>query len=135
MSVLAQIARLEKAKADISAAIVAKGVDVPDGITLDGMAALIEKICVDDEKSRIIVTVASGSTVTCTNGTVTKTAISNGTVIFKSLDIGTWKLTATLGKEITGKTVEINIFQIYYVTMPYTADYPFDYPYDYAQSC
>lgn len=134
MSVSAQIARLEKAKADISAAIVAKGVNVPDETKLDGMAALIEKICVDDEKSRIIVTVESGSAVTCTNGTVTKTAISNGTVIFKGLDFGTWKLSATLGKEKTGKTVEINIFQIYYVTMPYTADYPFDYPYDYAQS-
>lgn len=134
MSISAHIARLEQAKADISAAIVAKGVDVPDDTKLDGMAKLIEKICVDDGKSQIIVSVESGSTVICTNGAITKTAISNGTAIFKGIDIGTWKLTATLGKKITGQTVKIHIFQIYYVTMPYTADYPFDYPYDYAQS-
>lgn len=44
MSVSAQIARLEKAKADIASAIKAKGVDVPDGTKLDEMAALIEKL-------------------------------------------------------------------------------------------
>ena len=134
MSISAQIARLEKAKADISAAIATKGVAVPNGTKLDGMAALIAKISTEDDKSRIIATVESGSTVTCTNGTVTLTAISNGVVTFKGLDNGTWKLTATNGKKRTGKTVEINIFQIYYVTIPYTADYPFEYPYDYAQS-
>ena len=133
MSISAQIARLEKAKADIVAAIISKGVNVPDSITLDGMAALIDKICTDDGKSQIILTVASGSTVTCTNGTITKTAVSDGTVTFKGLDIGTWKLSATLDGKSTAKTVEINIFQIYYVTIAYTADYPFEYPYDYAQ--
>ena len=48
MSVATEIARLEKAKADIAAAIASKGVDVPEGTTLDEMAALIMKIGVKD---------------------------------------------------------------------------------------
>lgn len=133
MSISTQIARLEKAKADILTALVTKGVQIPDGLTLDDVAALIDQISVDDGKSQIIVTTESGSTVICTNGTITKTAISNGTVTFKGLDFGTWELTATLGKKSTGATVVNNLFQIYYVTMPYTADYSYDYPFDYAR--
>lgn len=44
MSIATQIERLEKAKADIVAAIMAKGLDVPDETKLDEMAALIEKL-------------------------------------------------------------------------------------------
>ena len=44
MSISAQIARLEQAKADIAAAITAKGVNVPEGAKLDDMAALIMKL-------------------------------------------------------------------------------------------
>lgn len=44
MSISSEITRLENAKAAIAAAIAEKGVTVPDGTLLDGMAALIEGI-------------------------------------------------------------------------------------------
>ena len=44
MSVQTEISRLESAKAAIKTAIEGKGVTVPDGTLLDGMAALIEAI-------------------------------------------------------------------------------------------
>lgn len=44
MSVQSEITRLQNAKATIKAAIEGKGVTVPDGTLLDGMAALIENI-------------------------------------------------------------------------------------------
>ena len=44
MSVQSEITRLENAKAAIKAAIEGKGVTVPDGTRLDGMAALIDSI-------------------------------------------------------------------------------------------
>lgn len=44
MGVQSEITRLQNAKAAIKAAIEGKGVTVPDGTLLDGMAALIESI-------------------------------------------------------------------------------------------
>lgn len=44
MSIQREITRLESAKSAIAAAIAGKGVTVPDGTLLDGMAALIEAI-------------------------------------------------------------------------------------------
>lgn len=44
MSVQGEITRIENAKAAIAAAIRDKGVAVPDGAKLDGLAALIESI-------------------------------------------------------------------------------------------
>lgn len=44
MSIQSEITRLETAKSAIAAAIAEKGVTVPDGTMLDGMAALIEAI-------------------------------------------------------------------------------------------
>lgn len=44
MSVQSEITRLENAKVAIKAAIEGKGVTVPDGTLLDGMASLIESI-------------------------------------------------------------------------------------------
>ena len=44
MSISTEITRLENAKSAIKAAIEGKGVTVPDGTLLDGMAALIESI-------------------------------------------------------------------------------------------
>lgn len=44
MSVQTEITRIESAKAAIATAIEGKGVTVPDGTLLDGMAALIESI-------------------------------------------------------------------------------------------
>lgn len=44
MSIASDVTRIESAKAAIKAAIEGKGVTVPDGTMLDGMAALIESI-------------------------------------------------------------------------------------------
>ena len=44
MSIVTEISRLKSAKSAIAAAIAGKGVTVPDGTMLDGMAALIESI-------------------------------------------------------------------------------------------
>ena len=44
MSIASDVTRIESAKAAIKAAIEDKGVTVPDGTLLDGMAALIESI-------------------------------------------------------------------------------------------
>ena len=44
MSVQTELARIKNAKATIKATIEGKGVTVPDGTLLDGMAALIESI-------------------------------------------------------------------------------------------
>lgn len=44
MSILSEITRLKNAKAAIAAAIAEKGVTVPDGTLLDGMAALVGEI-------------------------------------------------------------------------------------------
>ena len=44
MSIQSEITRLESAKSAIAEAIAGKGVTVPDGTLLDGMAALIEAI-------------------------------------------------------------------------------------------
>lgn len=50
MSIQTQIDRLTWAKTDIAAAIADKGVTVPDGTLLDGMAALIASIQVPDDE-------------------------------------------------------------------------------------
>lgn len=44
MSIQSEITRIETAKSAIAAAIAGKGVTVPDGTMLDGMAALVESI-------------------------------------------------------------------------------------------
>ena len=44
MSIATEVSRLKNAKSAIAAAIAGKGVTVPDGTMLDGMAALIESI-------------------------------------------------------------------------------------------
>lgn len=44
MSIVTEISRIKSAKSAIAAAIAGKGVTVPDGTMLDGMAALIEAI-------------------------------------------------------------------------------------------
>lgn len=54
MSVQSEITRLADAKSAIATAIAGKGVTVPDGTKLDGMAALIDDIAVSAMKERYI---------------------------------------------------------------------------------
>lgn len=86
-------------------------------------------------KSQIIVTVDAGSTVTCSNGTVTKTATAtNGTCTFTGLDVGTWTISATLNGQTAASTVTITEADQkyrYYVTITYNTIPAFTYTGDY----
>lgn len=57
--------------------------------------------------AKITVTVEAGSVVTCTNGTVTKQAISQGVVVFSGLSVGQWTITATNNGRTAMQIVEI----------------------------
>lgn len=86
----------------------------------------------DFTKSVIIVdNLPTGSTVTCTKGTVTKTAAErNGEWWFKGLEIGTWTLRAEKdGEKPVTQKFEITEFGVYRVHMSFftatiTAKYP-----------
>lgn len=68
---------------------------------------------------QIIVTVASGSAVTCSQGSTTLTATSNGKATFNLTDYGTWVVTATLnGKTATGSVV-VNEVKQYSLALEY----------------
>lgn len=71
-------------------------------------------------KSVIIVTAPTGSTVTCTKGTTVKNATEkNGEWWFKNLDTGEWTLKATLSGQTATQTVNVTQFDVYRVTMSY----------------
>lgn len=57
--------------------------------------------------AKITVTVEAGSLVTCTDGKTTKTAVSNGTVVFSGLSVGQWTITATKDGRTAVQIVEI----------------------------
>lgn len=71
-------------------------------------------------KSIIIVTAPTGSAVTATKGSITKTTTEkNGEWWFKNLDIGTWALKATLGGQTATDTVNVTQLDVYRITMAY----------------
>ena len=71
-------------------------------------------------KSTIIVTAPTGSTVTCKMGSTTKTASEKkGTWTFSGLDIGAWTVTATKGSSIATQDVDITRLTVEYVTVTY----------------
>lgn len=71
-------------------------------------------------KSTIIVTAPTGSTITCKMGSTTKTTSEkNGTWTFSGLDIGTWTITATKGSSIATQDVDITRLTVEYVTITY----------------
>lgn len=72
MSVQSEITRLQNAKAAIKTAIEGKGVTVPDGTLLDGMAALIESI-------------EAGGGANFTAGTITVTSDTNDFILTHGL--------------------------------------------------
>lgn len=79
-------------------------------------------------KSMIIVTAPSGSTVTCSNGSLTKTAIErNGQWIFRGILNGTWTVLATKAGQSTSKTVTISRLEVEYVTLSYRVTPAFTY--------
>ena len=82
----------------------------------------------DFTKSVIIVTAPTGSTVTCTKGTIVKTATEkNGEWWFKNLDTGKWTLKATLSGQTATQTVNITQFSVYRVSLVYRLTPEFTY--------
>ena len=67
---------------------------------------------------RIVVTAATGSTVTCTKGSTTLTAAEvDGKWTFNLNDFGTWTVTAMLGDKSATKDVDVVWAQLYEVTL------------------
>ena len=67
---------------------------------------------------RIVVTAATGSTVTCTKGGTTLTATEvGGKWTFNLNDFGTWTVNATLGGKSATKDVDVVWAQLYEVTL------------------
>ena len=83
-------------------------------------------------KSTIIVTAPTGSTVTCKMGSTTKTATEkNGVWTFGGLDLGTWTITSTKGGDIATQDVVITRLTVEYVTIVYRITPEFTYTGDY----
>ena len=69
---------------------------------------------------RIVVTAATGSTVTCTKGGTTLTATeAGGKWTFNLNDFGTWTVNATLGDKSATKDVDVVWAQLYEVTLSF----------------
>ena len=84
------------------------------GITAGGSAT----------KSTIIVTTETGSTVTCSNGSITKTAAEkNGQWRFNNIDNGEWTVTAIKNGETSERTVNVTQFDVYYVELSFVKIY------------
>lgn len=84
-------------------------------------------------KSTIIVTAPTGSTVTCKMGSTTKTAPEkNGAWTFGGLDLGTWTITSTKGGDSATQDVAITRLTVEYITIVYRITPEFTYTGDYA---
>lgn len=71
-------------------------------------------------KSTIIVTAPTGSTVTCKMGSIAKTATEkNGVWTFSGLGLGTWTITSTKGSDTATRKVTLTRITIEYVTITY----------------
>ena len=69
---------------------------------------------------RIIVTVDTGSVITCTDGTTTLTGTSTGSYTFEIPNYGTWSVTATLNGDTSfGKSVIVDTVKQYSITLKY----------------
>lgn len=69
---------------------------------------------------RIVVTAATGSTVTCTKGSTTLTATEvGGKWTFNLNDFGTWTVNATLGDKSATKDVDVVWAQLYEVALSF----------------
>lgn len=71
-------------------------------------------------KSTIIVTAPTGSTVTCKMGSTTKTTTEkNGVWTFSGLGLGTWTITSTKGSDTATRKIILTRITIEYVTITY----------------
>ena len=75
---------------------------------------------------KIIVTVTTGSVITCTDGTTTLTGTSIGSYTFEVPNYGTWTVSATLnGKTSYPEIIIIDTVKIYPITLDYYYIYGF----------
>lgn len=108
MSIQTELTRITNAKAAIKTAIEGKGVTVPDGTLLDGMAALIQGISAGAEYPSYITDVNFGKFTVPSNAerTVTIPASSKSSTLF-ALVIGIYYGTIT----------NDDVFAAYYINM------------------
>lgn len=69
MSVSSQVTRIRSARDDIAAAIEGKGVEVPAGTKIDGLAALVSQIPVMTEQQAFLAAHPVGSYMETSSGT------------------------------------------------------------------
>ena len=117
MSIQSEITRISSAKIEIGTAITNKGVTVPSGTKIDGMATLIGQIQTGGGQpwAAISVTYPAGSTCTATNGTTMLTAAdTSGQVVFGIPEPAstpeTWTVSCTNGTDSDSKAVSINTY-------------------------
>ena len=72
---------------------------------------------------QIIVTVDTGSAITCTDGTTTLTGTSTGSYTFEIPNYGTWTVTATLSGNTASGTVTVDAVKQYAVELAYVKIY------------
>ena len=72
---------------------------------------------------QIVVTVDTGSVITCTDGTTTLTGTSTGSYTFEIPNYGTWTVTATLSGNTASGTVVIDTVKQYAVELAYVKIY------------
>ena len=104
MSIQSELARLTNAKAAIQAAIEGKGVTVPDGTLLDGMASLIEGI-------EAGVSISYGRLKSVTNGTFTvaeRTEISSDVPYVLQHNAGVIPFMITIEANTTKSSGDLN---------------------------
>ena len=93
----------------------------PGGVATLGSSGTVprEQIDIDVVLPQIIVTVESGSAVSCSNGAVELTASSTGTVTFDLPSYGTWTVMATKDGKTASETIEVDDVKQYDVTLRY----------------
>ena len=72
---------------------------------------------------QIVVTVDTGSVITCTDGTKTLTGTSTGSYTFEIPNYGTWTVTATLSGKTASGTVVVDTVKQYAIVLAYAKIY------------
>lgn len=109
MSVQSEINRLIGVRTDIATAIEGKGVTVPVGTKINGMAALIDQISAGSGVAYITASYPQGSTCTCSKGGTTLTADdTSGVFMFAVPEGGTWTVSCTDGTDTASNSVVVS---------------------------
>ena len=107
MSIQSEIGRLSAAKTDIAAAIAAKGVIVPDGTGLDGMAALIGQISSGGGSGILM---ASGSRVYTGGNAIVSGLAFAPVMVVACFDVSTTSMGTTYKNTMWGAAANTSLF-------------------------